>query len=127
MACRTLVQSRTGLVSSYRPGTVDMVCLYACEEGDAKTDSIIGMPRILLSTAHVVPAVLDLLGVAYTAPPEVAASPPLPEPYKVTRKRVEALQKVDTDAKFKGSEAGSIESSKKPFCVDVRQRLGLQA
>lgn len=49
-----------------------------------------GMPRILLSTAHLAPLVLDALGVAWSAPALVEDYPPIPAPFVVTAERLAA-------------------------------------
>lgn len=83
-----------------------------------------GMPRILLSTAHITPMVLGDLGVEHAAPALVAPYPQLPKPFVVTAERVEALQTVDTQAKYDASIKANEESAKKPFCNDARSLLG---
>ncbi|KAH9214283.1 FAD dependent oxidoreductase, partial [Leptodontidium sp. 2 PMI_412] len=62
-----------------------------------------GMPRILLSAAHIAPLILNSLDVAYTTPDLVKPYPALPRPFEVTRDRIEVLQKVDADARFEES------------------------
>ena len=84
-----------------------------------------GMPRILLSTVHITPLVLTSLGLDFTPPSLVAAFPPLPKPFEATSERVERLQQLDTSEIYEASVKNSLESAKKPFCVDVRRRLGL--
>lgn len=79
-----------------------------------------GMPRILLSTAHLTPLVLDSLGVKWTAPSLVASYPPLPRPFLVTGKRVEALQDVDTKAEYEADLKDNEECAKKPYCNGPR-------
>lgn len=74
------------------------------------------MPRILLSTAHIAPMILDALGADYEAPPLVAPYPSLPKPFQVTAERVNALQKVDTEAKYEEFARGCRESAAKSFC-----------
>ncbi|KAF9881472.1 FAD dependent oxidoreductase [Colletotrichum karsti] len=81
-----------------------------------------GMPRILLSTAHITPLILDSLGAKYSAPAMVAPFPPLPEPFHASAERVSSLQKVDAAAKFAEYAKSSLESAKKPFCNDERSR-----
>lgn len=52
-----------------------------------------GMPRILLSTAHLAPLVLQGLKVEkFEAPALTSKYPSLPRPFVVTAKRLEALQ-----------------------------------
>ena len=80
----------------------------------------IGMPRILLSTAHIIPGVLDSLGFEYEQPKLIASYPPLPKPFHVTAERVERLQTTDLDAKAEAYRESCGESSQKPFCMDER-------
>jgi hypothetical protein len=80
----------------------------------------VGMPRILLSTAHIIPGVLDSLGFEYKQPALVAPYPPLPKPFHVTAERVERLQSIDLAAKAQAYRESCKESSQKPFCVDER-------
>ncbi|ORY67771.1 FAD dependent oxidoreductase-domain-containing protein [Pseudomassariella vexata] len=86
------------------------------------TDNVEGMPRVLLSSAHIAPLILDSLGLEYTAPALVASYPPLPEPFHVTKERVESLQKLDAAALLEASVKLSLESAEKPFCNDARVR-----
>lgn len=79
-----------------------------------------GMPRILLSTAHIIPGVLDSLGFDYQQPALVAPYPPLPKPPVVTAERVERLQSTDLNAKVQAYRESCKESSQKPFCMDER-------
>lgn len=74
------------------------------------------MPRILLSTAHIAPLILRSIGVDYTAPGLVASYPPLPEAYRTTPERIQALQSVDASAKYNASIKSHLESSQKAFC-----------
>jgi hypothetical protein len=78
------------------------------------------MPRILLSTAHIIPDVLDSLGFEYMQPALVAPYPPLPKPFHVTAERVERLQSTDLVAKAQAYRESCKESSQKPFCMDDR-------
>jgi hypothetical protein len=80
----------------------------------------VGMPRILLSTAHIVPGVLDSLGFEYEQPALVAPYPPMPKPFHVTAERVERLQATDLVAKAEAYRESCRESSQKPFCMDQR-------
>lgn len=80
------------------------------------------MPRILLSTAHIVPAILNALNVKFTAPSLVAPYPPLPEPFHLTVERIQRLQKVDADAHYEAQVASNLESAKESFCNDKRSR-----
>ena len=79
-----------------------------------------GMPRILLSTAHIIPAVLGSLGFEHHQPALVAPYPPLPKPFVVTAERVERLQSTDLAAKAQAYRESCNESSQKPFCMDER-------
>jgi hypothetical protein len=79
-----------------------------------------GMPRILLSTAHIIPDVLDSLGFEYQQPALAAPYPPLPKPFVVTAERVERLQSTDLAAKAQAYRESCKESSQKPFCTDKR-------
>lgn len=79
-----------------------------------------GMPRILLSTAHIIPDVLKSLGFQYQQPTLVAPYPPLPKPFVVTAERVERLQNIDLDSKAQAYRKSCKESSLKPFCMDER-------
>ncbi|KAK4689637.1 hypothetical protein P7C73_g464, partial [Tremellales sp. Uapishka_1] len=54
-----------------------------------------GMPRILLSSHHIAPLILDSLGIANTAPPKTEAYPPIPEPFKLSAERLEKLRAMD--------------------------------
>ncbi|KAL6408827.1 FAD dependent oxidoreductase superfamily [Ilyonectria robusta] len=76
-----------------------------------------GMPRILLSTAHVTPLILDALGFQYSAPSLVGPYPPLPKPFSATSERIDSLQKVDAAAVFEQDTIDAVESAKKPFCI----------
>lgn len=79
-----------------------------------------GMPRILLSTAHITPLVLKELGVNWTAPKLVEKYPPLPEPFMATAERIRALQTADANANYEASVKGHEESAKKSFCNEER-------
>ena len=80
----------------------------------------VGMPRILLSTAHIIPGVLDSLGFEYKQPELVASYPLLPKPFQVTAERVERLQGTDLAAKAEAYKESCRESSQKSFCRDER-------
>lgn len=79
-----------------------------------------GMPRILLSTAHLTPLVLDSVGVRWTAPALVKQYPPLPKPFVVTAKRVELLQDFDIKAEYDEDVKNYEVSSKKNLLGDAR-------
>ncbi|KPM37655.1 hypothetical protein AK830_g8887 [Neonectria ditissima] len=75
-----------------------------------------GMPRILLSTAHITPLILDALGCTYSLPSLVGPYPPLPKPFQATAERIDSLQKVDAAAIFEVDTKDALESAQKPFC-----------
>jgi hypothetical protein len=79
-----------------------------------------GMPRILLSTAHITPLVLEYLQefgkFEITIPELVVDFPALPAPFVVTGERVANLQFVDVEAKFAEGVRSGLESAEKPFC-----------
>ena len=83
------------------------------------------MPRILLSTAHITPLILTSLDIETNPPSLVAPYPPLPGPFHTTVNRVERLQGIDAAAQYETSVIVSLESAKKPFCVDIWNRLRL--
>jgi hypothetical protein len=78
------------------------------------------MPRILLSTAHIVPEVLDSLGFNHKQPSLAASYPPLPKPFLVTKERVERLQDADLVARAEAYRERCKDSSQKPFCLGER-------
>jgi len=78
------------------------------------------MPRILLSTAHITPLILESLRVDYTSPALVEPYPTLPKPFHVTEERIQRLLKVDGEEKYEAGIKGHLESAKKSFCFDVR-------
>ncbi|KAF3034413.1 hypothetical protein E8E12_005655 [Didymella heteroderae] len=75
-----------------------------------------GMPRILLSAAHIAPLVLESLGLEYSQPSLASAFPPLPRPFHATAERIERLQSTDVAAIAEQYKKGCEESAKKPFC-----------
>ena len=75
-----------------------------------------GMPRILLSAAHIAPLVLESLAVDHSPPELVAAYPPLPKPFHASAERIENLQSTDVAAIAEQYKKGCEESAKKPFC-----------
>ncbi|KAH8597734.1 FAD dependent oxidoreductase-domain-containing protein [Bisporella sp. PMI_857] len=81
-----------------------------------------GMPRILLSTAYIVPLILTSLGVESRSPALVAPYPPLPKPFHITTERIERLQKIDAKEKYEADVKSNLESAKEPFCNDRRSR-----
>ncbi|KAJ5298108.1 hypothetical protein N7508_008357 [Penicillium antarcticum] len=82
-----------------------------------------GMPRILLSAAHITPLILDALNVKYTPPSLVAPYPPLPKPFQATAERITSLQKINSCAVFEKNHKDCLESAKKPFCNRIPGRL----
>ena len=75
-----------------------------------------GMPRILLSAAHIAPLVLESLGFDYNLPSLASAYPPLPQPFHVTAERVQRLQSTDVAAIAEQYKKGCEASAKQPFC-----------
>lgn len=94
----------------------------ACDRPCYQADNNEGMPRILLSTAHITPFILDSLGVKYTPPSLVATYPPLPKPFHATADRISRLQTVDSAALFEKKTKDCLESAKKPFCSNFAGR-----
>ncbi|QDS73164.1 hypothetical protein FKW77_002137 [Venturia effusa] len=76
-----------------------------------------GMPRILLSTAHIAPLILSYLNIESSAPGLVRNFPALPTPFLITRERIEKLQGLDFAAKMKDGVESALESARKPFCA----------
>ncbi|TYJ54196.1 hypothetical protein B9479_005122 [Cryptococcus floricola] len=76
-----------------------------------------GMPRILGSTAHLVPILLSSLDIPFTQPYVAGLFPELPEPFKATGERVERLQRVDAKAQFAENIERARESASKPWAV----------
>lgn len=79
-----------------------------------------GMPRILLSTAHLTPLVLDAVGVQWSAPALVKDYPPIPAPFVVTAERVAALQHVDATAEYEADIKAMEEDATKEYCNGPR-------
>lgn len=79
-----------------------------------------GMPRILLSTAYLAPIVLNSIGVHWTTPSLVASYPPLPKPFMLTAKRIEALQGVDMKAEYDAEVMVHEHCAKKAYCNATR-------
>ncbi|CAK3917417.1 FAD dependent oxidoreductase [Lecanosticta acicola] len=83
-----------------------------------------GMPRILLSTAHITPLLLKELGFEHSPPSLVQSYPSLPKPFHATAERVERLQQTADVAAKKQAYLDNCEASaKKPFCNTARTRL----
>lgn len=80
-----------------------------------------GMPRILLSTAHLVPLALAELGIEHAAPVLVKEFPSLPKPFEASEERVERLVKTaDVSAKVEAFRMRCEESAGKDFCKKWR-------
>ncbi|CAN8105203.1 unnamed protein product [Discula destructiva] len=79
-----------------------------------------GMPRILLATAQLTPAVLDCLGVKWSAPALVRAYPPLPKAFVATEKRVEMLRDFDVKAEYEEDVKEMQLSAQKACCTEAR-------
>lgn len=83
------------------------------------------MPRILGSTAHISPLILDSLQMRYSMPSMADIFPPLPQPFRATPERVECLVKsadVTLVEKVEANRKSCQESAAKPFCNDERSR-----
>lgn len=81
------------------------------------------MPRILLSTAHIAPLVLESIGVEHSTPEIATAFPALPKPFHATSERVERIQReFDLAAEVAAHKKKCEESAGKPFCNDERSR-----
>jgi hypothetical protein len=75
------------------------------------------MPRILLSSAHIAPLVLEATGFEHSRPQLAAAFPDLPEPFHVTAERLAQLNATDLrEAKIKAFNESCASSAKKPCC-----------
>lgn len=74
-----------------------------------------GMPRILLSTCHIAPVILQDLGTVVVPPRCTLDYPPLPQPFHATRTRLERLRKLDLHAKLQAEIDAGLLSSKKVF------------
>ena len=85
--------------------------------------TIAGMPRILLSTAHIIPGVLDSLGFEHQQPALAAPYPSLPKPFLITAERIERLQDTDLAARAQAHRERCKESSQKPFCRGERDMM----
>ena len=86
-----------------------------------------GMPRILLSAAHIAPLVLRSLGLEFKCPSLTANYPPLPAPFRATAGRIERLQSTDVAAIAEQYKRGCEESARKPFCDHGRPMLETRA
>lgn len=76
-----------------------------------------GMPRILLSAAHIAPLILSSLNINFTAPQLVTNYPPLPKPFRITPERMDRLQKVDAQEKYEAAIKNNLECAKEPYCM----------
>ena len=74
-----------------------------------------GMPRILLTAAHIVPIVIDSIGFQHSQPHLAAAYPPLPKPFHATAERVARLQATDLAELAREFAERCNASAKKPF------------
>ena len=79
------------------------------------------MPRILLTTANLAPLVLDQLGIKHHEPASLANAPPLPEPFKLTPERIEALKKVNVAELKSDSRAASLRGAKLEVCQKFKR------
>lgn len=75
------------------------------------------MPRILLSTYHIVPLVLQDLGMVNRVPEFAHDYPPLPQPFHSTRARLERVRKQDLAARWDREVQDGLTSSKKVFSI----------
>ena len=76
-----------------------------------------GMPRILLSTCHVTPLILQDLGIVNQQPECTLQYPPLPQPFHSTKSRMERLARTDLAAKWESEIQDGLSSSKKLFGI----------
>jgi hypothetical protein len=75
------------------------------------------MPRILLSTAHLVPLVLASIDQEHTAPALVEHYPPLPKPFTVTEERMQKVKEsVDLKKEMELYVGRNRQSAEKTFC-----------
>ena len=82
------------------------------------------MPRILGSTAHITPLLLEYLGTEHKMPSMADVFPPLPTPFHATPERVERLVRTaDLEAKLKAYRERCAESAAKPFCHTERTKM----
>lgn len=82
-----------------------------------------GMPRVLLSAAHIVPLVLQSLDIEFSPPSLTSNYPSLPAPFHATAERIERLQSTDVTAIAEQYKKGCAESARKPFCDPGRPVL----
>lgn len=62
------------------------------------TTNVAGMPRILLSAAHVASLVMRSLGEEHSTQSMATEYPDLPTPFVITTERITRLQKIDVHA-----------------------------
>lgn len=82
-----------------------------------------GMPRILLSTAHLVGVVLQDMGVPHRSPTCTLSYPSLPQPFHITPSRLERLRKIDLEAQWAEEISEGLASSKKGFAFAMPDSL----
>lgn len=88
------------------------------------------MPRILLSTAHLAPSILDSIGVEHSTPSMIANVPPLPAPYVLDAKRLEKLKNESVEAYYQRDIDAAASSAKKDFFpppIDALSQLSVSA
>ena len=76
-----------------------------------------GMPRILLSTAWLIPHVLDSLDIPHTTPQAVKGMPEIPAPFHITPQRMQGLKGFDLEKYFRENVAESKASAHKEWCA----------
>ncbi|XP_014550225.1 hypothetical protein COCVIDRAFT_43181 [Bipolaris victoriae FI3] len=81
-----------------------------------------GMPRVLLASAHVAPLVLDAIGFQHTPPHLAAPYPALPEPFRVTKDRINMLLAENKWEEKVKSFNTSCEASATKSCCDAGRR-----
>jgi len=74
-----------------------------------------GMPRILLSTAHLVPSILDAVGLDHQVPRIIEGTPPLPAPYVLNPERLLAVKAESVGAYFQRNMEDAMRSAAKDF------------
>ncbi|KAH7093660.1 FAD dependent oxidoreductase-domain-containing protein [Paraphoma chrysanthemicola] len=75
-----------------------------------------GMPRILLSSAHIAPLILDAIGFEHSQARLAESYPALPLPFHVTADRIDKLQATDLNAVKNAFKERCEASAKKPCC-----------
>ncbi|CAE7021657.1 hypothetical protein CFE70_003035 [Pyrenophora teres f. teres 0-1] len=84
-----------------------------------------GMPRILLTAAHIAPIVIESIGFEHSQPHLAASYPPLPKPFHVTAERVARLQDTNLEAMAKDFAERCNASARKPFANTPRVLMAL--